>query len=258
VERRSIRNEVLLVLGVSLGYSAIYAMIDIVGRLTASQALNQQQSNLNQSQAPGRPWLDLSYQLASILFGLVPALLALYLVGRSPSPDDDPAPPRSGLDVLGVRPWRVRFDLLWSAALACAIGIPGLLLYVASRQLGMNTEVVPESLPNVWWRIPVLLLSAAQNGLLEEVIVVGYLVTRLCQYGWATWAIILASALLRGSYHLYQGFGGFLGNAVMGIVFVLFYLRVRRVGPLVVAHTLLDSVVFVGYLLFASHLSFLR
>ena len=27
------------------------------------------------------------------------------------------------------------------------------------------------------------------------------------------------SAVLRGSYHLYQGFGGFVGNIVMGLVF---------------------------------------
>ena len=28
--------------------------------------------------------------------------------------------------------------------------------------------------------------------------------------------ILIVSALIRGSYHLYQGFGGFVGNLIMG------------------------------------------
>ena len=76
--------------------------------------------------------------------------------------------------------------------------------------------------------------------------VVGYLITRLRQLGrTAPWAIGLA-AVLRGSYHLYQGFGAFIGNAVMGVVFGWFFLRTRRVMPLIVAHTILDTVSFVG------------
>jgi hypothetical protein len=65
---------------------------------------------------------------------------------------------------------------------------------------------------------------------------------------------IVASSLLRGSYHLYQGIGPFIGNVVMGVVFSWFYTSPRfqpggrrRVIPLVVAHTLLDVVAFVGY-----------
>lgn len=65
------------------------------------------------------------------------------------------------------------------------------------------------------------------------------------------------SALIRGAYHLYQGFGGFLGNLVMGLVFGLVYRRTGRVGPLIVAHTLLDVVAFVGYALLRGHLSWL-
>ena len=68
------------------------------------------------------------------------------------------------------------------------------------------------------------------------------------------WRIILTSALIRGSYHLYQGFGGFVGNLVMGLVFGWFYTRTKRVMPLVVAHTILDVVAFVGYALLKDHL----
>ncbi|MDQ2750113.1 MAG: CPBP family intramembrane metalloprotease, partial [Actinomycetota bacterium] len=59
---------------------------------------------------------------------------------------------------------------------------------------------------------------------------------------------LAASAVLRGSYHLYQGFGGFLGNMVMGLIFGYWFQRTRRVMPLVIAHFLLDAVSFIGYL----------
>jgi membrane protease YdiL (CAAX protease family) len=247
--RASLRNEVLLVLGVSLGYSAVYAMIDIVGRLTATQSLSKQTATLNGSAAPGRPWLDLAFQLAQIGFAVVPALLAVYLLNR------DGGPARS---TLGLAPRRTGFDLGTGAGLAALIGIPGLGLYLAAHAAGINATVVPEALPKVWWAIPVLVLSAAQNAALEELIVVGYLVTRLRQFGWALPAVVLTSALLRGSYHLYQGFGGFLGNAVMGVIFVLFFIRFRRVVPLILAHFIIDSVAFVGYATLHTHLSFLN
>ena len=68
---------------------------------------------------------------------------------------------------------------------------------------------------------------------------------------------VKASAVLRGSYHLYQGIGGFIGNMVMGVVFVCLYRRWGRVGPLVVAHSLLDIGAFVGYALLAGKVGWL-
>jgi membrane protease YdiL (CAAX protease family) len=67
--------------------------------------------------------------------------------------------------------------------------------------------------------------------------------------GMRLWLVVACSAVLRGSYHLYQGFGAFIGNAVMGVVFALFFLRYKRVMPLIIAHALLDIVAFVGYTL---------
>lgn len=233
------RTEVLLVLGVSLGQSASYALVTLVARLTADRPLAQQTATLNASQS-ARPWLDLTYQLLNIFFALVPVLLAVHLLNR----ERGDARQMLGLDAR--QPGR---DLLWGAALAAAIGLPGIGLFWIAAQLGINASLVPAALPQLWWTVPVLILSAAQNAILEEVIVVGYLVTRLRDLDWRLGAVITASALLRGSYHLYQGFGAFVGNAIMGVVFALFFLRVRRVAPLIVAHTLLDVVAFVGYAL---------
>lgn len=94
-------------------------------------------------------------------------------------------------------------------------------------------------------------LAAFQNAALEEVLMIGFLFTRFRQLGWQLWAVVGVSAVIRGSYHLYQGFGGFVGNLVMGVILGLVYLRWQRVAPLVVAHTLLDVVAFVGYALVA-------
>ena len=243
---RVLRREVLLVLGVSLGASAAYSVVSLLAKLTANRPLAQQTATLNPSQAPGRPWLDLTYQLMGIFFALVPALLALHLLGRPAA------------ELLGLDRRRPAFDVLAGVVLAAAIGIPGLGLYFLAHALGVNATVVPAALPHVWWAVPVLVLSAAQNALLEEIVVVGYLLTRLRELGWRTWTAVAASATLRGSYHLYQGFGAFVGNAVMGVVFGLFFLRTRRILPLVVAHTLLDVVSFVGYALLRDRLPFLR
>ena len=92
------------------------------------------------------------------------------------------------------------------------------------------------------------------NGVLEEVVMLAYLITRLRQLRWAPWAAVLTSAAIRGTYHLYQGYGGGIGNLVMGLAFGALFLRWRRAGPLVVAHVLLDLASFIGYALLAPYL----
>jgi membrane protease YdiL (CAAX protease family) len=248
VDRTRLGIEVVIVLGLSLGQSAVYAVLRIIERLTREVPLAQQTSTLNPSVTPDRPWLDLTYQLVGIAFGLMPVLLALYLLNLT----NAPAGRTIGFDLQ-----RPRLDLGFGALIAVAIGVPGLGLYALARILGINTEVQASGLTDNWWTIPVLILSAVQNALLEEIVVVGYLFTRLRQLAWHPVAIIALSAIIRGSYHLYQGIGGFIGNLIMGVIFGLIYLRWKRVGPLIVAHTLLDITAFVGYALVAPHVDWL-
>ncbi len=245
--RGDLRAEVLLVLGVSVGASAAFAVVDLIGKLTARIPLAKSQATLNGSYAPGRPWLDLALQLVSLSFGVVPALLAVHLLRRG------------GISAaaVGLDRSRRRQDLVRGLLLAAVVGIPGLLLYLAAHALGVSAVVVAEALPAVWWRIPVLVLSAAMNAVLEEVVVVAYLLTRLPQLGWRPGRALLVSSLLRGGYHLYQGFGAFLGNAAMGLLFGRVFQRTGRVMPLVIAHTLVDAVAFVGYAVLHGHVSWL-
>ena len=241
-------TETWLVLGVSLGASAVWALLRIVDRLTRAESLSHQTAAMNSSVTPDRPWLDLTYQLVGIAIALVPVLLALHLLRR----DDADEPHTMGFDLR-----RPAQDLLRGAGLAALIGIPGLGLYALAKALDLNTTVAAANLSAAWWTIPVLVLAAAQNAVLEEVVMVGYLFRRWGEAGWGPWRVIVTSALIRGSYHLYQGFGGFVGNVVMGLVFGWLYTRTKRVMPLVVAHTVLDVVAFVGYALLKDHLAFL-
>jgi membrane protease YdiL (CAAX protease family) len=245
--RTLLRQELLLVLALSLGASAVAALISFTGDLTAAGGLAEQTTVLVGSRAPGRPWLDLAWQLFHLGTALVPVVLVAHLLirgGESPR-------------TLGLDASQPGADLRRGALIAAVIGGSGLALYLGARQLGVNLTVVPADLPDVWWRYPVLVLEALQNALLEEFVVLGYLTHRLRQLGWSFGASTAASALLRGTYHLYQGLGGFLGNAVMGVVFCWLYRRWGRVGPLVVAHALIDTVAFVGFAALAGHVGWL-
>ncbi|MFD7614250.1 CPBP family intramembrane glutamic endopeptidase [Streptomyces sp. NPDC059828] len=245
---RTLRSEMLLVLALSLGASALSSLISFTGALTKPGGLKDQAATLNSSYAPGRPWLDLAWQLFGVATALVPVALVAHLLFREGA---------GGLRVIGfdrTRPWP---DLGRGALVAAGIGSAGLAFYLIARAVGFNLTVVPEALPEVWWKYPVLILSAVQNAVVEEVIVVGYLLRRLDRLGWSPVGALVASSVLRGSYHLYQGIGGFIGNMVMGALFVLLYRRWGRVGPLVVAHALLDIVAFVGYGLLAGKVGWL-
>jgi membrane protease YdiL (CAAX protease family) len=229
--------EILLVLGVSLGESAIYSILQIINRLTIEVKLSEQTTSMNPSYTPDRPWLDLAYQVANLVFPLVPALLALYFLSLSKDRIGDFRRPG--------------FDALAGFGLAAAIGIPGLAFYLVARAIGINTNVVPANLAENWWTVPVLTGAALVAGVLEEVVMIGFFFAKAAALRWSPWLIVTASALIRGCYHLYQGFGGGIGNVVMGVIFGLVYLKVRRVGPLIVAHFLIDFVAFVGYSLVA-------
>ncbi|SCK52373.1 Membrane protease YdiL, CAAX protease family [Streptomyces sp. WMMB 714] len=236
---RTLRSEMYLVLALSLGASAVSALISFVGSLTAPGSLADQAARMNTSRAPDRPWLDLAWQLFGVATALVPVVLVAHLLTREGA---------GGLRAIGFDRARPAFDLTRGALLAAAIGGSGLALYLGAVQAGFNLTVVPESLPHVWWRIPVLIASALQNAIVEEVIVVGYLLRRLGQTTrFSPWAALAVSAVLRGSYHLYQGVGGMVGNMAMGVIFVWLYRRWGRVGPLVAAHALIDIVAFTGY-----------
>lgn len=244
--------ELLAVLGVSYGLSGLSALLSFVrSQLVIQHGLGFSKVATGPiksgTSTPGYQWLDILDQLASILSGIAPALLALLLLARSP-----------GGRGLGIGFARIRAgDLGAGLGFTALIGLPGLGLVYLARRLGANAQIVVTSFPDVWYRIPVLLLEAAQQGFAEEVVVCGYLLVRFRQLGWPPRRALLAASALRGSYHLYQGFGGFLGNVVMGLVFGLWFQRTRRIWPLILAHAAIDAVSFIGYVYLHNRVSWI-
>ena len=235
--KKRISTEIGIVFALSLGASAIYSIVSLLAKLTAPEGLANQTATINR-QLSDREWLDLTYQLLGIFFGLAPVALVLFLLWeRKTSP----------FKALGFDFRDPARDWLRGILLALAIGLPGIALYIFARSVGISAEVIPADLASYWWTVPILLLAAIKAALLEEVVVVGYLFDRLKKLGFSANLQIITSALLRAAYHLYQGFGGFIGNFVMGLVFGWLYQRWGRVMPLVIAHFLLDAAVFVGY-----------
>ncbi|MGZ4153492.1 MAG: CPBP family intramembrane glutamic endopeptidase, partial [Actinomycetota bacterium] len=215
-ERRLLFEEVLVVLSLSLLASAVFAIIDLLSaplRGVTVFAANQS--------------TQVAQQIASFVFGLAPAWLVVYLVRRS----------GEGVGAIGLDLLEPRRDLALGAALFVVVGLGGIGVYLGSIALGVNRFVVPVPPLGHWWTVPVLILNAIEAGVLEEFIA-AYLITRLQQLRLTPMAAVGLSALLRGSYHLYQGWGGFLGNLAMGALFGFVFVRTKRAWPLVIAHVL--------------------
>ena len=227
--RRMLVEEVLVVLALSVLASSVFSVIELFSAPVTRTVAVALFGNV-----------DLARQVTSLVFDLAPVALVLHLVRRT----------GEGLEPFGLSTSTLRRDVAWGAAGGVAVAAAGLALYVAVITLDVNRFVVPVPPLGHWWTVPILLLGALQNALLEEVVVVGYLVRRLEQLGWGAAAAVAASALLRGSYHLYQGWGGFAGNVLLGVVFAAAFLRWRRTWPLVVAHFVVDALAGVGYIAF--------
>ncbi|MEP7060398.1 MAG: CPBP family intramembrane glutamic endopeptidase, partial [Actinomycetota bacterium] len=233
-DRRTLVEETVVVLLVStLVAGAVNAIISLATAPVSGVAV-----------AVGDQSLRFYLQVIDFALSLGPALLVLHLARRSDG----------GLASLGLDAGDRQRDLARAVVLFIVVAVVGIAIYLGAVALHMNRFVVPVPPRGHWWTVPALFLNAISAGLVEEIIVLGYLVTRLQQLRWpAIWAV-LAPALLRGTYHLYQGWGGFVGNLLMGLFFGALFLRWRRTWPFVVAHVLLDVGAGLGYLLFHNHL----
>ncbi len=244
--RRLAGTEVLVVLTVTLGLSALRSALSLIDAVMQPVPLNQQQVALN-APAAQADLVDLALQLVRVLQLVGWGALGAYLLVRA----------GFALRTVGLDARRPGRDAVGAAGLAAVIGVPGLGLYLVARALGVSVTIAPSLLDDTWWRLPVLVASAAANSWAEELVMVAFLLTRLRQLGWSENRSLLAQAVLRGSYHLYQGVGGFVGNIVMGLVFGRVWQRTGRLWPLIGAHALIDVVAFVGYALLKGRVGWL-
>lgn len=228
--------EIGIVLGLSFGLSALYSIVSVLDKATRPTGIGGQTTSINPV-LNQRELFDFLYRILDIAGQLVPVALVVFLLWQTARPHLG----RLGIDF--TRPGR---DTLQGLGLALLIGAGGLVVYVLGRATGLTADVVASSAPS-WWVYLVLVLRAATAGISEEVIVIGYLFARLRDLGWRDVWIVIATALLRGSYHLYQGIGSFVGNVIMGLLFGWIYTRTGRLLPFVIAHFVIDAAIFIGY-----------
>jgi membrane protease YdiL (CAAX protease family) len=231
--RGMLAEEILVVLSLSVLRPAAFAILSLLEAPISGFVV-----------AAADQSTEFTRQVLGFVFALAPVFLVVHLVRRS----------GEGVGVIGLASDRPAWDLASGVVLFVVVGLAGMGIYLAAVELGVNRFVLPVPPLGHWWTIPALVLNAVEAGLVEEVIVLGYVVTRLRQLSWTPVQAIAASALLRGSYHLYQGWGGFVGNLAMGTLFGVLFLRWRRTWPFVVAHVLLDIGAGVGFILFRDRL----
>jgi len=177
----------------------------------------------------GHPAASLPFALLQQLFPFAAPVLVLYLLRHSGE--------GSGAIGLDRRDWRADLALVLPVFLLVIVGglvVPETLL----AGLGVK-GLAPGNghLPTYYAAVSVL--SAVQAGVVEEIVVLGYLVHRLEQLGWRNWQVVTVAVLVRISYHLYYGWG-VLGFVVWATASVLVYQRYRRLAPFIAVHVLWD------------------
>ena len=125
--------------------------------------------------------------------------------------------------------------LAWAIFAQVAGAIPNVLL---------QTGHLPTSKPSA----PELFFGVAasvQAGIVEEIVVLGFVVVTLRQARRPLWEITLVALVLRGSYHIYYG-PGVVGILLWAALFYWIYLRTQTLIPLIVTHSVWDAVGFLS------------
>ncbi len=87
-----------------------------------------------------------------------------------------------------------------------------------------------------------MVVIAVTAGIVEEIVVLGYLVRRLEQRGYSATTIVLIAVGVRVAYHLYYGWD-VLPIVLWAFASVVVYLRIRRLLPFIVCHVMWDIAV---------------
>lgn len=222
--RRLIWEEIALVLALSLLPSLVYSVLNVIETpvIKGTSVALYPQENL--------PLVQVFQRFARALFDIAPFWLVLYLIRRG----------REELSAFGLDTRRLNREIPVGLIAGTVLSALSVLPYLAAVHFGIQRQVIGASPSKFWWGPPLFVLGAAGAGLVEEGVMIGYLIPRLSNTGMAPrWAVI-ASAAFRGGYHLYQGWSGLIGNFIVGLFFGAVYLRYRRTWPLIIAHFWID------------------
>ncbi len=219
--------EILVVLSIFPGEAVASALISLAQTLTNYDNGSAHSPALT----PRHPVLGALLLSLDLILSTGPALVALYLLtvsgGRARA---------IGLDLT-----RPRADLARAAKVVLYAFVPGFLLLGflihLTPHIHLITDPTKPALP-LWFAIPAVVTSI-NAGIVEEIVVLGFLVHRLEQRGWDGWQLYAVCIAVRISYHLYYGTGA-IGLTVWAGMMVLLYRRRRRLLTFIAAHVLWD------------------
>jgi len=229
---RMLRFEVVTVVLVALLPSAVVSLYDFVKRVFGDRSPVRTRITIG---IPGHTAVDVVLQVALLAAETVAVLLVVYVLARS----------GESLRTIGLRRER------WGRDLGLAIGLTLAALVVASITLVAlgSLRLHVERTPGVGAAyIPVALMHAVRAGLLEEIVVCGYLLHRLRQLGWTDGSALFVSVAVRGSYHLYGGIPLVALSILFGLAVGRIYQRTNRLTAIVLTHVLYDAILLTAAL----------
>ena len=128
---------------------------------------------------------------------------------------------------------------LWGYGVEIVASIP--LIVIFGKHSDLINHVQVNHVPAIYVLYGILI--AAVTAVTEEVLVNGYLLTRLGQLGWAPWPAFALSLALRTSYHIYYGLG-FLLTIPLGWLVTRSFQKHGRLNRPIAAHFLYDATIF--------------
>jgi membrane protease YdiL (CAAX protease family) len=223
--RRLFGWETLVVLSIFPLGSTIVAISYLLMRLTTGVEISGGNVLI-----PGEPGLSLALSMGLIISEFSAAGLVIYLLIRN----------GEGLTSIGLSGHRFRRDLalvlpVWffvqvipqvvGSAIVTAAHIP-------------RFSVASPPAPTVF--VAAALLMSLNAAVVEEIVVLGYLVRRLEQRGWSPTTVVIIAVLVRVSYHLYYG-AGVLPIVLWATASVVAYRKIRRLMPFIICHFVWDA-----------------
>ena len=173
--------------------------------------------------------------LAAVIFQLI-SLLCLYVALRYQ---------KRSLRDIGVRlPMRIA-EVGHSFALflgAFPVGfVVGILLFAVYAAFGHSIQRTFNDSALFGSHISIMtVLFVFLNPFHEELIVRGFLITEMEHFHKSTALAVFVSVFVQSSYHLYQGLPAALLHASTFLLFSIYFVRTRRILPVVMAHMFLD------------------
>jgi hypothetical protein len=219
--------ELLLVLGIFPLGSICAAIVDLIERI-------QTKSPVPSHQLPGvnGQWLAAGLGIVEQFSFLAAAGMVCYLLIRSGE--------GVGAINLGQRRLRIDLSLLLPVFLVVQWVPQTLGTHILAWTHLQGFFLYPAAYPIQAGPLTVIQVAASVTaGIVEEVVVLGYLVRRLEQRGYDVSAVVAIAVAVRVSYHLYYGWN-VVPIALWALVSVLVYLRIRRLLPFILCHIAWD------------------